>query len=212
MGVDERREEPPEPVGSWHPDPWGRAESRYYDGKAWTTVVATAGVVASDAPGPDADPAVSAPPAAGAGAAGTANRSALLWVIGVPLAVVLVLAAVSAVVVLRPSRSEDSSLAGGETSTTMREPRFRWSNRVTGFDALTLLIETTCNYPPQVTYPYAYSSGVAMMGTLAPGDKSEVERWGFVVKWPNRSVDNSQVVEIVVDHNTRVTTLSDCPQ
>lgn len=40
-GIDEVKEPPPPPApelppGGWHPDPWGVARLRYYDGRAWT--------------------------------------------------------------------------------------------------------------------------------------------------------------------------------
>jgi hypothetical protein len=34
--------------GSWHPDPTGRHEHRYWDGTAWTAHVADRGVSATD--------------------------------------------------------------------------------------------------------------------------------------------------------------------
>ena len=44
-------EEPGPPTsGQWAPDPYGRAQLRYYDGHHWTAHVSTNGVVSSDPP------------------------------------------------------------------------------------------------------------------------------------------------------------------
>lgn len=55
-------------VASWQPDPWGRHQYRWFDGRGWTESVADGGVQTMDpvAPAPFAPPTVQlAPPAAG---------------------------------------------------------------------------------------------------------------------------------------------------
>jgi len=43
---------------SWHPDPFGRHDLRYWDGGRWTEHVSSRGLQGTDAPVPDARPAV----------------------------------------------------------------------------------------------------------------------------------------------------------
>ena len=90
-------------AAGWHPDPFGRHQLRYWDGKTWTAHVSNNGVAASDSPLPSPQqnvvaPAVVAPAVVAPSTAPDAPRKSKgKWILigGLAVVVIIVIAAVA---------------------------------------------------------------------------------------------------------------------
>lgn len=96
--------------GSWQPDPFGRHEYRWYDGRTWTDQVSDQGVVATDPPVPAA-PA----PAPGGGAASGSNTVPMV------IAGLAVVALVAAALVYFLGGDDEQAVVTDTTTTTAAE-------------------------------------------------------------------------------------------
>jgi Protein of unknown function (DUF2510) len=100
------------PAG-WHPDPFGRHQSRYWDGKIWTAHVANGGVASTDSPLPtpqsQSQPA-NFVPVVSSYTAETPRSGKGKWILvgGLAVVVIIVIAAVA-------GGSDNSTSSGGGT-------------------------------------------------------------------------------------------------
>ena len=119
-------------VGGWHPDPWQRAQLRYFDGQHWTEDVSTNGVTSTDAaaltmptpplvaPAPQFAPA--AAPVNVIMQAAPKKRHVFRWIVlGVGIIVIGgIAAAAGGGKTKTPSPGSPTSIAGGSVTTVSK--------------------------------------------------------------------------------------------
>jgi hypothetical protein len=116
---DASADQPGEP--GWHPDPLGRFDHRYFDGRQWTDQVSTGGVVSTDpvtqSPAPDPAPDSDSPVGDGATRPDRTpgGRRLLPWLVG---AGVVVLLAVVVIVIVAGGGDDESADDPSMTDTT----------------------------------------------------------------------------------------------